>query len=74
MTSDQKGLKPNTVAGLKLMVCCYPLFKLLPKDRGYTTGPEEMNQTFLLSFTEGTQVTLFHSYFLEKGIRSKSSM
>ena len=40
MTSDQKGLKPNTVAGLKLMVCCYPLFKLLPKDRGYTTGPE----------------------------------
>ena len=33
-----------------------------------------MNQTFRLSLTEGTQVTFFYSYFLEKGIRSKSSM
>ena len=39
-----KGLKPHTVAGLKLLVT-FSLFvviqfEFLPKDRGYTTGPE----------------------------------
>ena len=33
-----------------------------------------MNQTFCLSLAEGPQVTFFYSYFLEKGIRSKSSI
>ena len=46
----------------------------LQKGRDDSTGPEKMNQAFLLSFAETTKIVIFYSYFFKKIISRQSSM
>ena len=65
--------KPKTVFKEKLHVLS-ARFWFTRKGRDDTTGPEKMDQAFLLRFAETTEIRLFHSYFFKKITGRQSSM
>ena len=71
--------KPKTVFKEKLCPECEILvykkiLEVLPEGRDDTTGPEKIDQAFLLRFAETTEIRIFYSYFFKKIICHQSSM
>jgi len=50
------------------------ILEVLPEGRDDTTGPEKMDQAFLLRFAETTEIRIFYTYFFKKIIGRQSSM